>query len=162
MTEHSCVDLVRRQADGELTAEAIARGCLDAVQQRDGQVKAFLRIDEDDVLSQARAVDARRKSGARPGTLAGVPIALKDVLCTQGQRTTCGSKILEHFVPPYDATVIRRLKEADAVLFGKVNCDEFAMGSSTENSAYHVTRNPWDLERIPGGSSGGSAAAAAA
>lgn len=163
MTEHSCAELVRLQAQGELTAEAIARRYLDAVHERDGKVKAFLRIDDDDVLAQAKAVDTkRRQSRTAMGPLAGVPIALKDVLCTQGQRTTCGSKILENFVPPYDATVVRRLKDADAVLFGKLNCDEFAMGSSTENSAYHVTRNPWDLERIPGGSSGGSAAAVAA
>src|SRR4051794_1220654 len=157
MIDHSCNDLLRLQSQGELTAEAIARGCLDAVRQRDGRVRAFLRVDEEDILDQARAVDAKRTSGAPLGPLAGVPVALKDVLCTQGQRTTCASKILANFVPPYDATVVAKLRAADAVLFGKANMDEFAMGSSTENSGYQVTCNPWDLARIPGGSSGGSA-----
>ncbi|HZU35600.1 MAG TPA: Asp-tRNA(Asn)/Glu-tRNA(Gln) amidotransferase subunit GatA, partial [Gemmataceae bacterium] len=130
--------------------------------QRDPQVRAFLHVDEAAALEQARAIDARRKKGERLGLLGGLPVAVKDVLCTRGQPTTCGSKILKDFIPPYDAHVIERLRQADAVLLGKTNMDEFAMGSSTENSAYHTTRNPWDLERIPGGSSGGSAAAVAA
>src|SRR5262249_16840325 len=135
---------------------------LDAVRRRDPRVQAFLHVDEAAALGQARAVDGKRRRGEPLGPLAGVPVALKDVLCTRGQPTTCGTKILQHFVPPYDANVVSRLKQADAVLQGKTNLDEFAMGSSTENSAYQVTRNPWDLGRIPGGSSGGSAAAVAA
>src|SRR5262249_42198940 len=135
---------------------------LESIRQRDPTIRAFLFVDEQATLAQARAVDEKRSRGEPLGALAGLPVAIKDVLCTKGQPTTCGSKILQRFVPPYDAHVITRLKQADAVLLGKTNMDEFAMGSSTENSAYQITRNPWDCERIPGGSSGGSAAAVAA
>jgi aspartyl-tRNA(Asn)/glutamyl-tRNA(Gln) amidotransferase subunit A len=162
MVERSAIDLLGHLTRGELTAEAVARSYLDAIRARDGKVKAFLHVDADAVVEQARGIDARRRRGEPLGRLAGLPVALKDVLCTRGQRTTCGSKILANFVPPYDATVVSKLRAAHAVLLGKTNCDEFAMGSSTENSAYQVTCNPWDLERIPGGSSGGSAAAVAA
>jgi aspartyl-tRNA(Asn)/glutamyl-tRNA(Gln) amidotransferase subunit A len=162
LTDQSVADLLPLLAAGDVTAEAVTSEYLDAIRQRDPQVKAFLSVDAEGALNQARSLDARRQRGEPLGTLAGVPIAIKDVLCTRGQRTTCGSKILAEFVPPYDAAVVERLRRADAVVIGKTNMDEFAMGSSTENSAFHVTRNPWDLERIPGGSSGGSAAAVAA
>src|SRR6516162_3348280 len=162
MIERPASELIDLLSNGDATAESVAAAFLKAIGEREPRVKAFLHVDEANVLGQARAVDAKRKRGEKLGPLAGVPVAIKDVLCTAGQPTTCASKILKNFVPPYDATVITKLKQADAVLIGKTNMDEFAMGSSTENSAYQVTRNPWDLERIPGGSSGGSAAAVAA
>ncbi len=135
---------------------------LDRIEALDPQVRAYLTVTREHALKQAAEADERFKAGKPLGPLDGIPIALKDVLCTRGIRTTCGSKILEHFVPPYDATVAARLRAAGAVLLGKLNMDEFAMGSSTENSGYFATRNPWDLGRVPGGSSGGSAAAVSA
>jgi aspartyl-tRNA(Asn)/glutamyl-tRNA(Gln) amidotransferase subunit A len=162
LIERTASELSSLLARGEVTAEELTSQYLDAIRARDGRVKAFLSVDAPAALAQARAVDAKRNAGQPLGKLAGLPIAIKDVLCTRGWRTTCGSRILANYVPPYDAHVIGRLKDADAILIGKTNLDEFAMGSSTENSAVQVTRNPWDLERIPGGSSGGSAAAVAA
>jgi len=162
LTERTASELLPLLARGDVSAEALTGQFLQAIQQRDAKVRAFLHVDEGNALAQARAVDQKRKKGDPLGPLAGVPVAIKDVLCTKGQPTTCGSKILRDFKPPYDAHVITRLRSADAVLIGKTNLDEFAMGSSTENSAYQTTHNPWDLERIPGGSSGGSAAAVAA
>ncbi len=161
MTVHTTTELLAAQRHGA-TAESITRAFLDAIRLRDPKVHAFLHVDEAAALEQARAVDAKRRAGQPLGQLAGVPVAVKDVLCTRGVPTTCGSRILQNFRPPYDAAVITALKGADAVLLGKTNMDEFAMGSSTENSAFGPTRNPWDLNRIPGGSSGGSAAAVAA
>jgi aspartyl-tRNA(Asn)/glutamyl-tRNA(Gln) amidotransferase subunit A len=154
-------DLFRALESGAITSESLTADCLQAIRNRDAKLGAFLLLDEDNALAQARAIDARRRQGKPLGALAGLPVALKDVLCVRGQKTTCGSRILRDFVPPYDAHVVERLRRADAVLIGRTNMDEFAMGSSTENSAYRITRNPWDLERIPGGSSGGSAAAVA-
>ena len=162
MIHLTATELLERQTAGDVTAVALTQGFLDRIRQLDPQLKAFLAVDENGALEQARTIDAKRIAGQPLGQLAGIPIAIKDVLCSKGKTTTAGSKMLRNFVPPYDATVVTRLRESDAVLIGKTNCDEFAMGSSTENSAYQVTRNPWDMNRIPGGSSGGSAAAVAA
>jgi len=147
---------------GKFTSEELTRDCLKQIKKFDSQVKAFVTVDEAGVISQAKAVDEKIKNGASLSPLAGIPVAIKDLFCTQGLKTTASSKILADYVPPYDATVVKKLKDNDAVIIGKTNCDEFAMGGSTENSAFFPTKNPWALERVPGGSSGGSAAAVAA
>jgi aspartyl-tRNA(Asn)/glutamyl-tRNA(Gln) amidotransferase subunit A len=148
-------------ASGEVSAVEVAQAHLDRIAKVDDRIHAFLHLDTEGALAAARAVDAKRAAGERLGPLAGVPLAIKDLFTTHNVPTTCGSRILEGWLPPYDATVVRRLREADVVILGKSNMDEFAMGSSTENSAYGPTRNPWDLDRVPGGSGGGSAAAIA-
>lgn len=162
LTSSSASHLLQLQSTGQASAREIASEYLAAIQQRDPRVRAFLHVNEADVLAQAEAIDRRRAAGEVLGALAGVPVAIKDVLCVRDVPTTCASKMLANYRPPYDAHVIERLRAADAVLLGKTNLDEFAMGSSTENSAYQTTRNPWNLECTPGGSSGGSAAAVAA
>jgi aspartyl-tRNA(Asn)/glutamyl-tRNA(Gln) amidotransferase subunit A len=147
---------------GETTSEEITESVLGRIRAVDDKVKAYITVTDEIARVQAREADKRIKAGDISSPLLGIPIAVKDNMCTEGIRTTCASKILDNFVPPYDATVVRNLKRAGYVLCGKPNMDEFAMGSSTENSGFFITKNPWDLERIPGGSSGGSAAAVAA
>ena len=149
-------------ASGDFSAAEVAEAHLARIRALDGRVKAFLHVDEAGARKAAAAVDAKRRAGEPLGPLAGVPLAVKDNMCQRGIPTTAGSRILKGFVPPYDATVVLRALAAGAVPLGHTNLDEFAMGSSTENSAYGPSRNPWDLERTPGGSSGGSAAAVAA
>jgi aspartyl-tRNA(Asn)/glutamyl-tRNA(Gln) amidotransferase subunit A len=161
MTSATASGLLAQLNAGAVTSEEIVRGYLDRA-ERLKRLNAFVHLDADAVLAQARAVDGKRKAGQPVGALAGLPVAVKDVLCVEGELTTCGSRMLKTFRPPYDATAIARLKAADAVLFGTTNMDEFAMGSSTETSAYGPTLNPWDERCIPGGSSGGSAVAVAA
>jgi len=155
-------ELLKRLDRGDLRSAELVSAYLDVIAANDSRINAFLHVDRDRALGEARAIDDKRSRGEKVGKLAGLPVAIKDVICTQGVPTTCGSRMLERFIPPYDAHVISRLRAADAVLIGRTNMDEFAMGSSTENSAYKTTSNPWDVTRIPGGSSGGSAAAVAA
>jgi aspartyl-tRNA(Asn)/glutamyl-tRNA(Gln) amidotransferase subunit A len=162
LTRLTAAEVAEAVRTGEVSAVEVAQAHLERIAKVDDRVNAYLHLDADGALASAEAVDRKRRAGGPLGPLAGVPLALKDVLTQKGVPTTCGSRILEGWRPPYDSTVVTRLREADVVILGKANMDEFAMGSSTENSAYGPTRNPWDLERIPGGSSGGSAAAVAA
>jgi aspartyl-tRNA(Asn)/glutamyl-tRNA(Gln) amidotransferase subunit A len=155
-------DAAERLARREFSAVELTRAHLERIAQVDQRVRAFVTLTADEALRDAEEIDRRRAQGAALGPLAGIPLAIKDVICTRGVRTTCSSRILERFVPPYDATVMTRLRAAGAIMLGKTNMDEFAMGSSTENSAFFPTHNPWDLDRVPGGSSGGSASAVAA
>jgi aspartyl-tRNA(Asn)/glutamyl-tRNA(Gln) amidotransferase subunit A len=151
-------DLLQR---GEISALELTRAVLARIEALDGRVGAYLTVDAEGALAQARQSDDFRARG-QATALTGIPLSIKDVICTRGLRTTCGSRLLDNFIPPYDATVMQKLRQAGAVILGKTNMDEFAMGSSTENSGFHATGNPWDLACIPGGSSGGSAAAVAA
>ena len=162
MINKSAVEMAAALNSGEITSVELTQQHLDRIAQVDKDVHAFLHVDTEGALAQARDVDSKRKSGEKLSPLAGVPLALKDVLVQKGVPTTCGSKMLEGWRPPYDSTVVTRLKENGIIILGKTNMDEFAMGSSTENSAYGPTHNPWDLTRIPGGSGGGSSAALAA
>ena len=162
MINKTAAQMAEALANGETTSVELTQAHLDRVAEVDGQVKAFLHVDSEGALAQAKDVDARRAKGEKLSPIAGIPLALKDVLAQKGVPTTAGSKILQGWRPPYDSTVVSKLKDAGVVIMGKTNMDEFAMGSSTENSGYGPTFNPWDLTRTPGGSSGGSAAAVSA
>jgi aspartyl-tRNA(Asn)/glutamyl-tRNA(Gln) amidotransferase subunit A len=158
LTIHALHDLLAKR---DVTAREATEAFYRRIKAVDPRIKAYLLLTEEQAYQQADQVDRKISRGETIGDLAGIPLGLKDILCTRGVRTTCGSKILENYVPFYDGTVVQRLRERGAVFLGKLNMDEFAMGSSTENSGFQITRNPWDLNRIPGGSSGGSAAAVA-
>jgi aspartyl-tRNA(Asn)/glutamyl-tRNA(Gln) amidotransferase subunit A len=162
LTDLTALELREQLASRKASAVEVARAFLDRATAVDGKIGAFLRVESERALAQAESVDRRRAAGEPLGPLAGVPVAVKDVLCDRETLATCASKMLAEFRPPYDATVVARLKKADAVLIGRTNMDEFAMGGSTENSAFQATRNPWDPTRTPGGSSGGAAASVAA
>ena len=156
------VEIAKQVSSGEISARSVLEQHFETINNLETQVNAFNIVTIEEALKEADEIDSKIASGEKLGPLAGVPIAVKDNICTRGLETTCSSKILEGWKPPYNATVIDKLKQADAILIGKTNCDEFAMGSSTENSAFGPTRNPHNLELVPGGSSGGSAAAVAA
>ena len=158
-TVHELIEKLEKQ---EITSEEIVRSYYDRIKEKEDKIKGYVTLLEEDAIKQAKEIDEKRKNGEKLGKFAGIPMAIKDNICTKGIKTTCSSKMLENFVSPYDATIIEKLKQEDIIFLGKTNMDEFAMGSSTENSAFFTTHNPWDLNTVPGGSSGGSAAVVAA
>ena len=160
--EYTVHELVEKLEKGEVTSVEITKSYFDRIKEKDPLVKAYVSTMEEEAMARAKEIDEKRKAGEPVSKFAGIPIGIKDNMCITGTKTTCSSKMLENFVAPYNATVIEKLNKEDLVYLGKLNMDEFAMGGSTENSAFFKTTNPWDLERVPGGSSGGSAAAVAA
>lgn len=162
MKNYSIKELVNKIQNKEISCEEVVSYYIKNIKEKEEIINAFISLQEEKALKKAKELDEKIAKGEKVGKLSGIPIAIKDNLCTNGVATTCASKMLEHFVPPYDATVIKKLQEEDAILIGKTNLDEFAMGSSTENSAFKITKNPIDKSRVPGGSSGGSAAAVGA
>ena len=162
MQKYSIKELVKKIQDKEVSCVDVMNYYTKQIKEKEDKIDAFLSLDIDGALKKAKELDEKIARGEKVGSLAGIPIAIKDNMCTKGVTTTCASKMLEDFVPPYDATVIKKLEDEDAILIGKTNLDEFAMGSSTENSAFKITKNPIDTSRVPGGSSGGSAAAVGA
>jgi aspartyl-tRNA(Asn)/glutamyl-tRNA(Gln) amidotransferase subunit A len=159
LTAHQLAEMMEK---GKITCQEITGAVLARIRQVDEDIRAYVTVTEEEALAASQAVDQRRKDGEKLPPLAGIPLGLKDNICTRGVRTTCSSRMLENFIPPYSATIVEKLNNCGAVVTGKLNMDEFAMGSSTEFSAFFPTHNPWDLECVPGGSSGGPAAAVAA
>lgn len=159
MKKYSIKDLVKKIQNKEISCEEVIDFYIKEIEKKEDKIDAFLSLDKENAIKKAKYLDEKIAKGEKVGLLAGIPIAIKDNMCTRGVKTTCASKMLEDFIPPYDATVIKKLEQEDAILIGKTNLDEFAMGSSTENSAFKITKNPIDNSRVPGGSSGGSAAA---
>ena len=160
LTAHEIKDKILKR---EITITEVCKSFLNRIHEKEKDVQAFITLcDEEAILNNAKKAEEELQKGGRISQFVGMPIGIKDVICTKGLKTTAGSKMLGNFIPPYDATVMENINQENMILFGKTNCDEFAMGTSTENSAFFNTKNPWDLSKVPGGSSGGSAAAVAA